>query len=167
MSHDGTERIIYRRTPESELDDAVDRVLRRAGAGVREVCLQYDFGYGMSRSICGESLDIVVPLDWEEWDEETGARVLGARDVPIALATVRGLLLRPVGLARKLSEVLGDDWTADEVRSLLRKYRKDADASSAESDGERILQVAAQLQALLEKAASRGEAVVESRSERP
>ena len=170
MSNDGTERIILRRTPEDDVDAAVERLRRRrwdrSGSGTREVCLQYDFGNGISRSIFGETFDALLPLSWEEWDEETGVRVLQPADVPAALTAIRTILRRPRTLARKMSEVLAADWSAETVRSLLRRYRKDPDASGAETDGERVLQVAAQLQLVLEKAAKHGHAVVESSGER-
>ena len=52
MSDDGTERVIFRRTVERELDDAIERMSRRkwgmAGARGREIVLEYEYGYGQS-----------------------------------------------------------------------------------------------------------------------
>jgi hypothetical protein len=171
MSHDGTERIILRRTLQGSLEDAVQRVLTRrwgrSGIKGREVCLQYDFGYGMSRSIFAETFEAIVPVPWGEEDEETGVRILRAQEVPAALAAVRGLLRRPRGLARRMSLVLEEDWTPDQVRALLKRYRRDADSTGPERDGERVLQTAAQLWRTLERAAACGDALVECSAERP
>jgi hypothetical protein len=159
-----------RRAPEDELDEAILRVQRRpwgrSGRRARELCLQYDFGYGMSRSIFAEAFDGLVPLNWVV-DEEAGVRVLPAHDVQAALLAVRRVLRRPRTLARAISKLTEEDcWSGDEVRSVLRKYRSDPDSSAAESEGERLLQVAAQLLVTLEQAAARGHAVVEASGER-
>jgi hypothetical protein len=170
VSHDGTERIVLRRTPEDELDDAIERVRRRpwgrSGRRAREVCLQYDFGHGFSRSIFAETFDKLVPLRWVV-DEEEGVRVLPAHEVRAARLGLRRVLRRPRTLGRAISALTEEDrWSADEVRSVLRKYRTDPDSSAAESEGERLLQVAAQLLVTLEQAAARGHAVVEASGER-
>ncbi|MCU0656236.1 MAG: hypothetical protein MUF64_13585 [Polyangiaceae bacterium] len=171
MSHSGTEYLALLRTDEAHLDEAIDRLSRRrpgrVGSKGRGVYLQYEFGGGHGRSIFGGMFfEELLDVRWSYQEEELGIDVLDAEDVMLHLEQLRGRLLRPRTLARDIHQITGEDrLTADLVREQLKRYRKDADPGSAESESERLLQAAAQLYQVLKQAARKRQAVVASSGE--